>query len=167
MVGLVERTKVDGHRLLHKRRPGLIHAQRDIFLQMAINDYPSLSVSFHSKGKENRGEGREVRTSMFMTLQIKFREEARSPYGNEGWSGRVSPEVRSEPFKSGSGKVVGNDECIRVDKLRVLLQDIRNVLIHNQQQCLAITPLCNITNESMSSQTLSSKRKEKRKKNVH
>ena len=81
-----------------------------------------------------------MRTSMLMALQIKFREEARSAYGNEGRSGGVSPKVRSEPFKGGPGKVVGNDEGIRVDKLRVLLQNIRNVLINNQQQCLAIMP---------------------------
>ncbi len=80
---------------------------------------------------------------MFMTLQIKFREEARSAYDNEGRSGGVSPEVRSELVNGGPGEVVGNDESIRVDKLRVLLQNIRNVLIHRQQQCLA--------NESMSS----------------
>ena len=79
---------------------------------------------------------------MFMTLQIKFRKEARSAYGNEGRSGGVSPEVRREPFEGGPGKVVGNDERIRVDKLRVLLQDIRNVLFHNQHQRLAIMPLC-------------------------
>ena len=136
MVGLVERTKVDGHRLLHKRRPGLIHAQRDIFLQMAINDYPFLSVSFHSKGKRTGGgqgwrEGRG-RTGMFMTLQIKFREEARGAYDDEGRSGGVSPEVRSQLVNGGPGEVVGNDEGIRVDKLRILLQNIRNVLIHNQ-----------------------------------
>ena len=88
-----------------------------------------LSSQFRSIQRESeQGGEREVRTSMFMTLQIKFREEARSAYGNEGRSGGVSPEVRSEPFKGGPGKVVGNDERIRVDKLRVLLQDIRNVL---------------------------------------
>jgi len=65
---------------------------------------------------------------MFMTLQIKFREKARGADDDEGRSGGVSPEVRSEPVKGESGEVVGNDESIRVDKLRVVLQNIRNVL---------------------------------------
>jgi hypothetical protein len=73
-------------------------------------------------------EGRDVRTSMFMTLQIKFREEAGSTDNDEGRSGGVSPEVCSEPVKGEPGEVVGNDEGIRVDKLRVLLQNLRNVL---------------------------------------
>ena len=104
-----------------------------------------LSSQFRSIQRERelgvgRGGGREVRTGMFVTLQIKFCEEARSAYDNEGRSGGVSPEVRSELVSGGPGEVVGNDEGIRVDKLRVLLQNIRNVLIHDQHQRLAIQP---------------------------
>ena len=80
---------------------------------------------------------------MFMTLQIKFCEEARSADDDEGGSGGVSPEVRSKPVKGGPGEVVGNDEGIRVDKLRVLLQNIRNVLIHAKQH-LAIWPFSHL-----------------------
>ena len=145
MVGLVKRTEVDGHRLFHKRRPGLIHAQRDLFLRMAINDCPPSQFRSIQRDKEQDGQGGrwEVRTSMFMTLQIKFREEARSADDDERGSGRVSPEVRSKPVKGGPGEVVGNNEGIRVDKLRVLLQNVRNVLIHAKRY-LAIWPFSHL-----------------------
>jgi hypothetical protein len=75
-----------------------------------------------------------VRTSMFMALQVELREEARGTDNDERRSGGVSPEVRSEPVEGGSGEVVRDDEGIRVDKLRVLLQNIRNVLNNPTQQ---------------------------------
>ena len=68
---------------------------------------------------------------MLMALQVELSEEPRGADGDERRAGGVRPEVRREPVEGGPGEVVRDDEGIRVDKQRVLLQDVRNVLQHH------------------------------------
>ena len=67
---------------------------------------------------------------MLVALQVKLREEPRGADGDERRAGGVRPEVRREPVEGGAGEVVRDDEGIRVDKQRILLQDVCNVLQH-------------------------------------
>ena len=68
---------------------------------------------------------------MLVALQVELSEEPRGADGDERRAGGVRPEVRREPVEGGPGEVVRDDEGIRVDKQRVLLQDVRNVLQHH------------------------------------
>lgn len=65
---------------------------------------------------------------MLMTLQVKLGKESCGADDDERWARRVRPEVRRESVERGPGEVVRDDEGVRVEKLGVLLQDIRNVL---------------------------------------
>ena len=80
-----------------------------------------------SNGEKKNKEGR-TRTGVLMTLQVKLCEEPCGADDDERRSGGVYPEVRRELIECGPGEVVRHDEGVRVDKLRVLLQDILNVL---------------------------------------
>ena len=68
---------------------------------------------------------------MLVALQVELSEEPRGADGDERRAGGVRPEVRREPVEGGPGEVVRDDEGIRVDKQRVFLQDVRNVLQHH------------------------------------